>query len=151
MKKFVTVAVKTVYIADKPYTYEVPSNAFVEVGSLVRVPFGKGNKTCDGVVLSVFEDGEKEGVKLLASVYPFSVGESGVKLAIYIKSRYFCSLFDAFRLLTPSFSETGSTPVFDKYAALSENFDEKKVKSDKQKKVVASLSSGEKSLEALVF
>lgn len=151
MKKFVTVAVKTVYIADKPYTYEVPSNAFVEIGSLVRVPFGKGNKTCDGVVLSVFEDGEKEGVKLLASVYPFSVGESGVKLAIYIKSRYFCSLFDAFRLLTPSFSETGSTPVFDKYAALAESFDEKKVKSDKQKKVVAALTSGEKSLEELVF
>ena len=51
MKKFVTVAVKTVYIADKPYTYEVPSNAFVEIGSLVRVPLGKGNKTCDGVFL----------------------------------------------------------------------------------------------------
>ena len=67
MKKFVTVAVKTVYIADKPYTYEVPENAFAEVGSLVKVPFGKGDKTCDGVVLSVFEDGEKEGVKTLSS------------------------------------------------------------------------------------
>lgn len=148
MKKFAEVAVKTVYVADRPYTYAVPDGVEIEVGSLVKVPFGSADRLCDGVALSVFEAEDREKVKTVSSVLPFSVGPEGVRLAAYIKSRYFCSLFDAFRLLTPSFSGGAPTPVFDKYVFLVSDVIPK---SEKQKKVVEALKNGEKSLEELVY
>lgn len=153
MSKFVEVAVKTVYIADKPYTYAVPENLEVFVGSLVRVPFGKGDRAYDGVVLSVLENCTEKNVKTILSVSSFSIGEEGVALANYIKNRYFCSLFDAFRLLTPSFSGKGSTPIFEKFAELENDFESKPTpKSDKQKRVIEVLKKkGKISLEELVF
>lgn len=153
MGKFVEVAVKTVYVADKPYTYAVSDNTEISVGSLVKVPFGKGDRIYDGVVLSVSEREESGNVKSVSSVSSFSIGEDGVALANYIKNRYFCSLFDAFRLLTPSFSGGTATPIFEKYVSLSDDFSEKKaVKSDKQKKAVNFLlKNGRMPLEKLVF
>ena len=153
MKRFVEVAVKTVYVADKPYTYSVPDDFDVSVGRLVKVPFGKGDRAADGVVLSVFEQEGLTEVKALLSVSHFSIGEKGVALANYIKNRYFCSLFDAFRLLTPAFSGKGAVPVFEKFVELSSSDGEKlEPKSEKQKKVIDFLrKNGKVSLETLVF
>ena len=153
MKRFVEVAVKTVYVADKPYTYSVPDGFDVSVGRLVKVPFGKGDRAADGVVLSVFEQEGLTEVKALLSVSHFSIGEKGVALANYIKNRYFCSLFDAFRLLTPAFSGKGAVPVFEKFVELSSSDGEKlEPKSEKQKKVLDFLrKNGKVSLETLIF
>lgn len=152
MSKFVEVAVKTVYVADKPYTYAVPENGEVCVGSLVRVPFGKGDKATDGVVLSVSEKEPEGDVKTLISVSSFSIGKNGVALANYIKNRYFCSLFDAFKLLTPSVSG-GLVPVFDRFIILSGGaLNMPPLRSAKQKKVVDFLIENRKtSLENLLY
>ena len=48
------------YAIDKPYSYLVPSDMEVSVGCRVLVPFGRGNRTSEGVVLSL-EQGVPSG------------------------------------------------------------------------------------------
>ena len=51
------------YAIDRPYDYLVPSQleGALGVGMRAAVPFGRGNKACDGVVLALEEreDGSK--------------------------------------------------------------------------------------------
>jgi len=41
------------YAIDKPYDYLLPEELGASVGCRVLVPFGRGNRTCEGVILSV--------------------------------------------------------------------------------------------------
>ena len=41
------------YAIDKPYDYLLPEELGAAVGCRVLVPFGRGNRTSEGVVLSV--------------------------------------------------------------------------------------------------
>ena len=41
------------YAIDKPYSYFVPEGMTLVPGVRVLVPFGRGNRKCEGVVLSV--------------------------------------------------------------------------------------------------
>lgn len=43
------------YAIDKPYSYGVPAGMDVSVGCRVLVPFGRGNRTSEGIVLSLEE------------------------------------------------------------------------------------------------
>ena len=43
------------FAIDKPYSYFVPEGVELQPGIRVTVPFGRGNRTCEGVVLSVEE------------------------------------------------------------------------------------------------
>ena len=53
------------YAIDKPYSYRVPEGMAVEPGMRVTVPFGRGNRRCEGVVLSLeaVESGELKTVE----------------------------------------------------------------------------------------
>ena len=50
------------FAIDKPYSYRVPEELCLQPGQRVTVPFGRGNRRCEGVVLSV-EDGEQADLK----------------------------------------------------------------------------------------
>ena len=41
------------FAIDKPYSYFVPQGMHLESGMRVIVPFGRGNRLCEGVVLAV--------------------------------------------------------------------------------------------------
>ena len=45
---------------DRPFTYKVPEEfkSDIKVGQIVKVPFGKGNKTSEGFVLTVKNEEE---------------------------------------------------------------------------------------------
>ena len=45
---------------DKPYSYQIPSEFedMVEAGMRVHVPFGKGNRLIQGIVVDVVEEGD---------------------------------------------------------------------------------------------
>ena len=51
----VAVAAAT-YAIDKPYDYLVPSGMELSVGCRVTVPFGRGNRTAEGMVLQLRQD-----------------------------------------------------------------------------------------------
>ncbi len=91
------------FAIDKPYSYFVPSGMSVEAGMRVIVPFGRSNRHCEGVVLSV-EDGPLEGLKALEQVLDREpvLSDLQLRLAAFLRGRYFCTLYDAVRAMLPA-------------------------------------------------
>ena len=59
---------------DKPFSYLVPDRfqSLVQVGQRVHVPFGKGNRLIQGIVVGLDEESGSEGLKPLAEILDFS-------------------------------------------------------------------------------
>ena len=53
------------FAIDKPYSYRIPEEMALQPGQRVTVPFGRGNRRCEGVVISV-EAEEKDGLKAVS-------------------------------------------------------------------------------------
>ncbi len=101
----VAVAAAT-YSIDKPYDYLVPENLLdrAKIGVRVTVPFGKGNRTSEGVVLGIDHEIRREELKFLTSVLDDEsvLGPPQIKLALWLRERYFCTLYDAVKTLLPA-------------------------------------------------
>ena len=94
------------YHIDKPYDYLVPAE--LEEGAVpgvrVMVPFGRGNKLSEGVVLARGEGKKLRGLKALSAVLdrePVLDG-SGLALALWMRQRYFCTMFEAVKTILPA-------------------------------------------------
>ena len=91
------------FAIDKPYSYRIPAGMCLQSGIRVRVPFGRGNRRTEGIVLSV-EPGSEEGLKTIDC----SLDEEPVLtrqmlgLAGFMRERYFCTLFEAARAMLPA-------------------------------------------------
>ena len=90
------------FAIDKPYSYWVPEGVSVKPGMRVTVPFGRGNRSCEGVVLSV-EQGKPEGLKAIACVLDSEpvLSDRMLRLAGFMRERYFCTVYDAVRAMLP--------------------------------------------------
>ena len=95
------------YAIDKPYTYLVPGalQSTLLPGMRVIVPFGSGNRRTEGIVLSL-EDGQVPDSKcklILTQLdeQPVLDGEA-LRLAIWMRERYFCTVYDAARAMLPA-------------------------------------------------
>ncbi len=94
------VAVSSVtFAADKAYDYLVPEQwaDAARPGQRVMVPFGAGNRKCEGVIFALAErEGEKQ-LKQLAHLFDdeFVLSQEELSLALWMKKRYFCTLFEA--------------------------------------------------------
>lgn len=101
----VAVAAAT-YSIDKPYDYLVPETLLekVAVGVRVTVPFGRGNRTSEGVILAIDHELRRATLKPLTSVLDDGsvLGSAQVKLALWLRERYFCTLYDAVKTLLPA-------------------------------------------------
>ena len=92
------------YAIDKPYSYGVPAGMDVSVGCRVLVPFGRGNRTSEGIVLSLDEglpDGPLKTVRLNLDGVPV-ISPREIKLAFWMRQRYFCTFYDAIRTVLPA-------------------------------------------------
>lgn len=92
-----------VFAIDKPYSYRIPEGMAVLPGHRVQVPFGRGNKMCQGVVLSV-EAGDETGLKEISCTLddaPLLTARQ-LQLAAFLRERYFCTFFDAVRAMLPA-------------------------------------------------
>ena len=93
------------YHFDHPYSYRIPAglSASALPGARVVVPFGGGNKSCRGIILSV-EEGDGEGFKLVLSVVDRQplISVDMLALAVYLKEHTFCTLYEALRLALPA-------------------------------------------------
>ena len=87
------------YVADKRYDYVLPEHLSPCVrGSIVAVPFGRGNHRRPAVVCTV-ETGEGEGLKEILSVEDerFALSDEVFSLALFLREHTLCSFGDAVR------------------------------------------------------
>ena len=91
------------FAIDKPYSYRIPEGMCLLPGMRVQVPFGKGNKRTEGVVLSV-EAGDEATLKLIDCCLDEEpvLTQQMLRLAAFMRERYFCTLFDAVRVMLPA-------------------------------------------------
>ena len=91
------------FAIDKPYSYFIPEEMELQPGQRVMVPFGRGNRRCEGVVLSV-EEGTQPGLKAVERALDEEplVSLYMLRLAAFVRDRYFCTFYDAIRAMLPA-------------------------------------------------
>ena len=92
------------YAIDKAYDYLLPDELSGRVGCRVLVPFGRGNRLSEGVILSLHQEVPAKplkAVRLLLDDEPV-VTEKELRLALWMSRRYFCTFYDALRTILPA-------------------------------------------------
>lgn len=94
------------YSIDKPYSYLVPESlaAAAVPGVRVMVPFGRSNKESEGLILARVQEPKLPGSKALRQVLdPEPVLDKvGIDLALWMRGRYFCTVFEAVKTILPA-------------------------------------------------
>ena len=93
---------------DRLYSYLIPAPLCGRVfpGSMVLVPFGRGNKARMAVVLSVDEVAETDAPAQLKSLYDAAPEDARLtpdllELVRFLKERTFCTWFEAVKAVIP--------------------------------------------------
>ena len=91
------------FAIDKPYSYAIPQGLAVSVGQRVRIPFGRGNKPAEGIVLAV-EEGEEDGLKTIEATLDDGpvLSQIQLQLAAFLRERYFATFYDCLRAMLPA-------------------------------------------------
>ena len=91
------------YAIDKPYSYRIPEGMALQPGMRVTVPFGRGNRRCEGVVLALEPDaqGELKTVEQQLDDEPL-LSPNSLRLAAFLRERYFCTFYEAIRAMLPA-------------------------------------------------
>lgn len=107
-RKVAKIAVsKAIFAIDKPYDYLIPNEleATLQIGMRVLVPFGSGNRGTDGIVLAIREEPSAgtalKSVQAQLDERPV-LDEKGLKLALWMRERYFCTLYDCVKAMLPA-------------------------------------------------
>ena len=97
---------KAIYAIDKPYDYLVPVelSEHIRPGMRVLVPFGSGNRPCNGVVLAVQHQQEPGSLKSVLSLLDEEpvLSEKLLKLALWMRECCFCTVYDAVKAMLPA-------------------------------------------------
>ncbi|HPS74951.1 MAG TPA: primosomal protein N' [Oscillospiraceae bacterium] len=109
------------YWLDKPYDYLIPQPLAGQVvpGMRVTVPFGRGNRRSEGVVLAVEPDSGLDELKCVESACDAApvLTPDQLKLALWMRDRFFCTVYDAVKTMLPAgmwFTADGRQKVGDK-------------------------------------
>lgn len=94
------------YFIDQPYDYLIPQSLAESVvpGVRVTVPFGRGNRPTEGMVLEVVQREKDKTLKTVTEVLdeqPVLDG-AGIRLALFMRERYFCTFYDALKTILPT-------------------------------------------------
>lgn len=110
------------YWLDKPYDYLIPEamRGKLAKGMRVTVPFSRGNRRCEGIVIALAESSEYgdklKPVDAMLDSTPVMTNEQ-IKLALWMHDRYFCTVYDAVKTILPAgfwFKPDGKRRVNDK-------------------------------------
>ena len=87
---------------DKPYTYKIPGTLELAAGMRVIVPFGRGNRRCEGIVLELCE-GDEATLKCVEQALDAApvLNARQLRLAAFLRERYFCTFYDAAHAILP--------------------------------------------------
>lgn len=95
----------TTYSFDKIFDYAVDESLIsdVAIGKRVMVPFGSGNRKRQALVTEL-KNGDTSKLKSIISVLDKEpvLTEEMVKLAVFMKDRYFCTYYDAIKTMLPA-------------------------------------------------
>ena len=94
------------FAIDRPYSYRVPAQLenLLEPGMRVLVPFGKGNRSSEGLVLSLEQAEETHRLKEIQTLLdrrPVLTPE-GIQLALWMRERFFCTVYAAALTMLPT-------------------------------------------------
>ncbi len=91
------------FAIDKPYSYACSQEMNLKPGMRVSVPFGRSNRHTEGVVLAV-EEGESAGLKPVLRCLDDApvLSDTMLRLAAFMRERYFCTFYDAIRAMLPA-------------------------------------------------
>ena len=94
------------YSIDKPYSYLVPESlaAATVPGVRVMVPFGRGNKESEGLILARVQEPKLPGSKAIRQILDSEpvLDKAGIDLALWMRGRYFCTVFEAVKTILPA-------------------------------------------------
>ena len=95
------------YAIDKLYDYSIPEPLIpaVKVGYRVLVPFGRGNKKVEGMVLVLRPEAySAQRLKPVTEVLDEEpvLDATQIKLGIWLREHLYCTFFDCLRLMLPS-------------------------------------------------
>ena len=109
------------YWLDKPYDYLIPTELRGRIvpGVRVTVPFSRGNRRSEGIVLGVSDSSDFDKLKPIESVLDSTpvLTASQIKLALWMHDRLFCTVYDAVKTILPVgfwFKADGARKVNDK-------------------------------------
>ncbi len=103
-KRVAAVAVEnSTFSFDKPFSYLLGDEPCLP-GCRVLVPFGRGNKCRQGIVLSVGNEESEVRLKRISQLIDSApvLNDEMLKLCEWLKDRTFCTYFDAVRAVLPS-------------------------------------------------
>ena len=113
--RVVKVAVEqAAYHFDKLYSYVADESMPLARGCRVLVPFGKGNRCRQGIVMELSEEAPTAKLKPITEVLDEEpiLSEELLKLAMWMRNRTFCTVFDAVRAMLPTGLYWNVKPVF---------------------------------------
>ena len=94
------------YSIDKPYSYLVPESlaAAAVPGVRVMVPFGRGNKESEGLILARVQEPKLPGSKAIRQILDSEpvLDKVGIDLALWMRGRYFCTVFETVKTILPA-------------------------------------------------
>ncbi len=120
--KYAKIAVSELtYWVDRPYDYLVPAPfcESIRPGMRVYVPFSRGNRKAEGIVLSVSDKSDHDKPKAIISLLDEEpvLTEAQLELAFWMRERFFCTVYEAVRAILPAglwFSGDGKRKAKDK-------------------------------------
>lgn len=129
------------YQIDRPYSYIVPDElaADIRCGMRVLVPFSRSNRQTEGIVLELFRSEKGEALKCVLAVLDREpvLSDELLKLALWMRERFFCTVYDAVKAMLPA----GLWYALSSVVSLSDGVDrayayDRVTRSEKQKKVL---------------
>ncbi len=94
------------YHFDKPFDYLIPPDLRGRAlpGCRVLVPFGKGNRKRQGMILALAHEGEIDRLKPIHSLLDEEppLSKEMLRLGVFLREHTFCTYFEAFRALFPA-------------------------------------------------
>ena len=92
-----------VFAIDKPYSYRIPAGMELQPGMRVLVPFGRGNRHSEAIVLTV-GSGEEHSLKPILQRLDDEpiLAPWQLRLAEFMRERCFCTYYDAVRAMLPA-------------------------------------------------
>ena len=121
---------------DRTFQYIIPSplQSVVEIGSLVRIPFGKSNRKIEGYVIDIVDTPEFDVDKLkeiIDVIVDSKVTESRlIKLAAFIRENYGSTMINALKIVLPV---------------------KKKIKEKQEKSIILNISDEEANEKLMLF
>ncbi len=109
------------YWVDRPYDYLIPEELRDKAvpGVRVYVPFSRGNRRSEGVILALSDHSDYDKLKPITAVLDDApvLSQEQIKLALFMRERFFCTVYSAIKAMLPAglwFDGEGRRKIGDK-------------------------------------